>query len=127
MAALSKTSDPPEQSNLPVIDMETFEQILELDEDEKHEFSADMVWQYFSQATVTFTDMDDALYVDHSLRHTAVHHLTQSCPFAVSQHKEITQRSLPARPFLEGLLCGSGCSKGAGHLRAYTALWAAVR
>ena len=43
------------------IDMETFEQILELDEDDTHDFSCEMVWQYFSQAQVTFQQMDDAL------------------------------------------------------------------
>ena len=46
------------------IDMETFQQILELDENPSvREFSTDMVWQYFAQAKVTFTDMDEALYV----------------------------------------------------------------
>jgi len=51
-----------EESNLPVLDMETFDQILELDEDEDdREFSSGMVWQYFEQAEEAFTDMDEKL------------------------------------------------------------------
>jgi hypothetical protein len=43
--------------------METFRQILDLDEDDTHEFSRGMAWAYFSQAATTFKEMDDALYV----------------------------------------------------------------
>lgn len=46
-----------------IIDMETFRQILELDEDETHDFSSGMAWAYFAQARSTFDDMDGALYV----------------------------------------------------------------
>ena len=46
------------------IDMEVFNQILELDDDDDDdEFSRGMVNDYFSQAEKTFIDMDDALYV----------------------------------------------------------------
>jgi len=42
--------------------METFNQILELDEDEDtHDFSQPMVWEYFEQAEKTFNEMDIAL------------------------------------------------------------------
>lgn len=42
--------------------METFSQILELDEDEEtHDFSRPMVWDYFEQAEKTFGEMDDAV------------------------------------------------------------------
>ncbi|KAH8079813.1 histidine-phosphotransfer domain HPT domain-containing protein [Cristinia sonorae] len=44
-----------------VIEMETFEQILELDEDDTHDFSFGMVVAYFSQASQTFNEMDEAL------------------------------------------------------------------
>nr|GAT49854.1 histidine-phosphotransfer domain HPT-domain-containing protein [Mycena chlorophos] len=44
-----------------VVNMETFSQILELDEDETHDFSKEMVVAYFSQASSTFTNMDKAL------------------------------------------------------------------
>ncbi|TFK40686.1 signal transduction histidine kinase [Crucibulum laeve] len=42
----------------PVIDMETFQQILELDED-GYDFSRGMAWEYFSQAGTTFEEMDN--------------------------------------------------------------------
>ena len=38
--------------------MNTFDQILELDEDDSHEFSHSMVDAYFSQAEDTFRDLD---------------------------------------------------------------------
>lgn len=45
------------------IDLETFNQILELDEDDTNrDFSESMVWAYFDQAKRTFGEMDDALY-----------------------------------------------------------------
>ena len=47
----------------PSIDMETFEQILELDEDDDREFSSEMVWQYFDQAEQAFKDMEENLCV----------------------------------------------------------------
>ncbi|KAM5533125.1 hypothetical protein V8D89_013173 [Ganoderma adspersum] len=43
-----------------VIDLDTFNQILDLDEDDTHDFSLGMTEAYFSQASSTFTDMDDA-------------------------------------------------------------------
>lgn len=61
MAASNASSQQPEDPKVPVIDMDTFEQILELDEDDTRDFSAEMVWQYFDQAKLTFTDMDAAL------------------------------------------------------------------
>ena len=48
-----------------IIDMDTFRQILDLDEDDTHEFSAGMAWAYFDQAATTFTEMEAALYVMH--------------------------------------------------------------
>lgn len=42
--------------------METFQQILDLDEDGT-EFSKGMAWAYFSQADQTFKEMDEALCV----------------------------------------------------------------
>ncbi|KAJ7134377.1 signal transduction histidine kinase [Mycena epipterygia] len=43
------------------IDMDIFGQILELDEEDTHDFSKEMVAAYFSQATTTFVNMDSAL------------------------------------------------------------------
>lgn len=47
----------------PAIDMETFHQILDLDEDDTHEFSRGMAWEYFSQAAETFKQMEDAFAI----------------------------------------------------------------
>ncbi|KAK0529194.1 Phosphorelay intermediate protein [Tilletia horrida] len=45
-----------------VIDGDIFAQLLEMDDDEEdHEFSKGIVWNYFDQAEVTFAKMDDAL------------------------------------------------------------------
>ncbi|KIK59389.1 hypothetical protein GYMLUDRAFT_678578 [Collybiopsis luxurians FD-317 M1] len=41
--------------------MSIFNQILELDEDDTHDFSREMVEEYYSQAAQTFKDMDAAL------------------------------------------------------------------
>jgi len=60
-------SSPPSDSSEPsstggaVIDMDTFHQILDLDEDDTYEFSAGMAWAYFAQARSTFENMDNAL------------------------------------------------------------------
>jgi osomolarity two-component system phosphorelay intermediate protein YPD1 len=49
-------------SSLPSIDMETFNQIIDLDEDdETYDFSWGMAWAYFSQAKSTFEEMNQAL------------------------------------------------------------------
>ncbi|THH27972.1 hypothetical protein EUX98_g6206 [Antrodiella citrinella] len=59
---LEPTPEPePELESGEAIEMETFEQILELDEDDTHDFSYGMVVAYFSQASQTFQEMDDAL------------------------------------------------------------------
>lgn len=44
-----------------VIDMDTFQQILDLDEDGSREFSRGMAWAYFTQVDSTFDEMDEAL------------------------------------------------------------------
>ncbi|KAH9849510.1 histidine-phosphotransfer domain HPT domain-containing protein [Lenzites betulinus] len=43
-----------------IIDLDTFNQILDLDEEDTHEFSLGMAEAYFAQASTTFTDMDNA-------------------------------------------------------------------
>jgi len=43
--------------------METFQQILDLDEDGTREFSRGMAWAYFSQVSTTFDDMDKAFEI----------------------------------------------------------------
>lgn len=44
-----------------VMDMETFQQILDLDEDDTRDFSSEMVKAYYEQAQSTFEKMDKAL------------------------------------------------------------------
>ena len=49
------------------IDQLTFEQILEMDDDEdEREFSKSIVYGFFEQAEQTFKNMDIALYVETS-------------------------------------------------------------
>lgn len=60
-----------QQTGDEIIDMETFQQIMDMDEedevdedsDEKHSFSKGIVWGYFTQAEETFKEMEDALCV----------------------------------------------------------------
>jgi osomolarity two-component system phosphorelay intermediate protein YPD1 len=56
MSKAAADGDDPED----IIEMETLAQILDLDEDDTHEFSRGMAWAYFSQAAQTFDEMDDA-------------------------------------------------------------------
>ncbi|KAI8098389.1 signal transduction histidine kinase [Gilbertella persicaria] len=44
-----------------LIDMNTFEQLLDMDEEDDHSFSYNIVNDYFEQAEATFKDMDEAL------------------------------------------------------------------
>jgi len=53
-------SDEAVPSDADIIDMETFEQILELDEEDSREFSRGMTTAYYSQAVQTFKEMDEA-------------------------------------------------------------------
>ncbi|KAF9975123.1 hypothetical protein BGZ73_001338 [Actinomortierella ambigua] len=43
-----------------IIDHVTFDQLLEMDDEEDHEFSRTLVWDYFNQAEQSFEDMKDA-------------------------------------------------------------------
>ncbi|KAI0061589.1 histidine-phosphotransfer domain, HPT domain-containing protein [Artomyces pyxidatus] len=52
---------PQTSSDAGVIDIDTFNQILDLDEDDTHDFSKGMAWAYFSQVGSTFDEMDEAL------------------------------------------------------------------
>jgi len=70
-----------------VIDMETFEQILELDEDETHDFSYGMVVAYFSQASQTFTDMDNALKAEELDKLSALGHFLKGSSAALGVTK----------------------------------------
>ncbi|KAM5348600.1 hypothetical protein ACJ41O_008424 [Fusarium nematophilum] len=47
----------------PSVDINTFNQILEMDEPGDHEFSSSIVFGFFDQAEETFKEIDDALKV----------------------------------------------------------------
>ncbi|RIA89815.1 signal transduction histidine kinase [Glomus cerebriforme] len=47
--------------NSDLIDHETFDQLLEMDDDDEHDFSKSIVLNYFEQAETTFGSMDKAL------------------------------------------------------------------
>jgi len=44
-----------------VVDMEVFGQLLEIDDDESHDFSKTLAMDYISQADATFTEIEEAL------------------------------------------------------------------
>lgn len=56
-------SDPSEpiEDGVPLVDMNTFGQLLEMDDDEAHSFSKSLTWDYFDQAVTTFAEMDAAV------------------------------------------------------------------
>ncbi|KAH9448117.1 hypothetical protein Pst134EB_022104 [Puccinia striiformis f. sp. tritici] len=43
-----------ESTHGPLVDMETFGQLLEMDDDEEHSFSKSLTWDYFEQVSITF-------------------------------------------------------------------------
>lgn len=45
------------------VDTATFDQILEMDDDEDRDFSKEIVYGFFEQAETTFVKMDEAMYV----------------------------------------------------------------
>lgn len=57
-------STPPKLSDVKeLIDESTFEQILEMDDDDDRDFSKGIVYGFFDQAHNTFDKMETALYV----------------------------------------------------------------
>lgn len=47
-----------------LVDHTIFDQLLEMDDDDEREFSKSIVWNFFEQAETTFTQIEEALYVD---------------------------------------------------------------
>ena len=58
-----------------IIDIDVFEQLLEMDEEDDREFSKSLVWNYFEQAESTFEKMDAALAAQ-ELKAVSYTHLT---------------------------------------------------
>lgn len=46
-----------------IVDRSTFDQILEMDDDEEREFSRAIVFGFFDQAEETFRQMEESVYV----------------------------------------------------------------
>ena len=56
---MSAATDDVSKLPLDVIDVDVFEQLLDMDEDGR-EFSQSLVWNYFEQAEQTFAKMEEA-------------------------------------------------------------------
>lgn len=56
------------------IDLETFEQILEMDEDDDHEFSKSIAHDFYTQAEESFRTMEDALNAKNLLELSGMGH-----------------------------------------------------
>lgn len=98
MALLTQASDE--------IDRTTFEQILEMDDDEQErEFSRSIVFDFFDQAETTFVKMDDSLYA-HIYPCQIVHQLTRPS----SKEKDLDQLSALGH-FLKGSSVTLGLTK----------------
>ncbi|KAJ7935418.1 histidine-phosphotransfer domain, HPT domain-containing protein [Mycena leptocephala] len=80
--------DPPADSEAcPPIDMIIFNQILELDEPDSHEFSKEMVLAYFAQASTTFEDMDRELADEKLLKLSELGHFLKGSSAALGIKK----------------------------------------
>ncbi|OCF31117.1 hypothetical protein I317_07629 [Kwoniella heveanensis CBS 569] len=74
-----------------VIDMETFQQIMDMDEDDgdddedgdKHAFSRGIVWGYFEQAEATFTEMEDAIVAEDLAKLSSLGHFLKGSSAAL--------------------------------------------
>lgn len=105
---------PTDQSDEPLIDLDTFSQILDLDEDDTHDFSKGMAFAFFSQAETTFDDMDIALCVF-------------QLPFAILtlipfQHRQEPLKALLSWPLPQRLLCRLGPKQSPALVRAHSTL-----
>lgn len=89
--------------------MDIFNQILELDDDDTHDFSREMVEEYYTQAAQTFDDMDAALSV--LMIHLFSHFLLND-PF----HR--TEKDLVKLSDLGHFLKGSSATLGITHVQS---------
>ncbi|KAF6757546.1 histidine-phosphotransfer domain HPT domain-containing protein [Ephemerocybe angulata] len=85
--AVKQAPQVPEEPEEDPIDMETFQQILELDEEDDREFSKDMVWAYFTQAKQTFKDLDDALKTKDLPKLSSLGHFLKGSSAALGVYK----------------------------------------
>lgn len=86
-------SDIPEE----IIDRATFDQILEMDDDEERDFSKTIVFGFFEQAEDTFKQMESMVYVFHnSLWQLYSHILTPRRTLYTSERRRIFHSCLPS-------------------------------
>ncbi|KAK4049278.1 Phosphorelay intermediate protein [Microbotryomycetes sp. JL201] len=60
-SAAAPIADDAGESSGQIVDMDVFGQLLEIDDDESHEFSKTLAFDYISQADATFQEIEDAL------------------------------------------------------------------
>ncbi|OBZ84175.1 Multistep phosphorelay regulator 1 [Choanephora cucurbitarum] len=70
-----------------LIDMITFEQLLDMDEEDDHSFSYNIVNDYFEQAEATFKDMDEALKQKDLLELSRLGHFLKGSSAAIGLKK----------------------------------------
>ncbi|KAG2193576.1 signal transduction histidine kinase [Mucor mucedo] len=70
-----------------LIDMNTFEQLLDMDDEDDHEFSYSIVLNYFEQADTTFKDMDEALEKKDLLELSRLGHFLKGSSAAIGLKK----------------------------------------
>ncbi|KZV84692.1 histidine-phosphotransfer domain, HPT domain-containing protein [Exidia glandulosa HHB12029] len=86
-AAEAAADELPSDASDVIIDMDTFGQILELEEDDTYDFSIGMTEAYFSQAETTFKDMDKALAANDLKRLSELGHFLKGSSAALGVHK----------------------------------------
>ncbi|WVW82425.1 hypothetical protein I302_104435 [Kwoniella bestiolae CBS 10118] len=90
VADVKKDDEKPELEE-DVIDMETFQQIMDMDEEdegededgEKHAFSKGIVWGYFEQAEATFGDMEAAIVAEDLAKLSSLGHFLKGSSAAL--------------------------------------------
>ncbi|EKM52677.1 uncharacterized protein PHACADRAFT_261266 [Phanerochaete carnosa HHB-10118-sp] len=83
----NESTVPVEGDKSNIINMEIFQQILELDEDDQREFSSEMVSQFFDQASNTFEEMDEAFQAKDLLKLESLGHFLKGSSAALGVHK----------------------------------------
>ncbi|CAG8676274.1 43968_t:CDS:2 [Gigaspora margarita] len=70
-----------------LLDHETFDQLLEMDDDVDHDFSKSIVWHYFEQAETTFQEMDKALSDENLVELSKLGHFLKGSSAAIGLKK----------------------------------------
>jgi osomolarity two-component system phosphorelay intermediate protein YPD1 len=61
-AASSKPGEWTRASTEDFLDATTFEQLLEMDDDDERDFSKGIVWNYFDQVKSSFSSIEEGMY-----------------------------------------------------------------